>query len=264
MNDWAKERKKAGDKVLVLYMPASMAYVSRRMFESFLNMMHPQILDDLYRFYQIRVIPMVHKIMPLDLNRNDAFERAVHDYQADYIMSCDADMVFPIDTLPKLIAQVSDRYPVVTGVYYRKSELHYPVIGRYVDWCESLELKRESLKKHGFITDSGDQCLYFKPVNVDPMLEPFEVDVFGAGCFLVKTTALESLKQPYFRYFNGYMDGDHSLGRISEDMAFCASLKKAGLKVLCVPSCQAGHLSEVLVAQSDFRPSDMPEEAMSC
>lgn len=264
MNSWSKDRKAAGDKILVLYMPASMAYVSRRMFESFLDMMHPSVLDELYRFHQIRVIPLIHKLMPIDLNRNDAFERAIHDYQADYIMSCDADMVFQKDTLLKLVSHISDQYPVVTGVYYRKSEPHYPVIGKYVDWSEAIEPRRGALKRHGFITSAGEQCLYYKPVNVDPLLEPFEVDVFGAGCFLVKTDALKALEQPYFRYFNGFGSGDHTFGRISEDMAFAASLKKAGLKVLCVPSCQAGHLSEVLIDSRSYNPQDMPEGAIAC
>ena len=76
------------------------------------------------------------------------------------------------------------------------------------------------------------------------------IDVFGLGSVLVRASVFRALKQPYFKYLDPYLSGDHSFGLASEDMHFCSEIKKAGIRVLCDPSIVSPHLAEVEIVDS--------------
>ena len=64
------------------------------------------------------------------------------------------------------------------------------------------------------------------------------------GCVLVKTEIFKKLSRPYFRYsYDPEKDATHL--KLSEDMYWCAQLKKAGVPILIDPSVQCGHLMEM-------------------
>lgn len=226
-------------KTILLYIPCSWGTISTKVFKSILDMAIEPIEG-------YRVIPFVSSKFPLDVNRNEAIERAKTQYRADYMMFVDADMIFPKDTISKLLAVNSDEFPVVSGVYYKKYKPHNPVVGSYAPWDKTIELRRSSLKDFGFMTDDGRQTLFYTPTK-ELGDKPYQIDVSGAGCLLVRLDCLEHLKQPYFKYFDGYQTGDHSFGEITEDMKMFSELKKAGIKVLCEPNVKCGHVVENII-----------------
>lgn len=226
---------------LLLYLPITWSSVPRETFKSILELEKPK---------NVNVIPFIHTVSPLDFNRNDAIERAIFDFKADYIAMFDADQTFPRDTLIRLLETNSDKNPVTTGVYYRKTFPHYTVVGNYVPMSDKIEMKKTALKSMGFM-NGEEQCLFYTPVDPPDRTTPFEVDVSGAGCLLIKTSVFARISQPYFKYFNGYQTGDHSIGRISEEMWFFACLKKEGIRVMCDPRVQCGHLMTKEVTYKD-------------
>jgi hypothetical protein len=232
-------------KTLVVYVPESRPTISTRFFESWLKMTSPAIQDQLAKDYEVKLIPMIETRHPLDLNRNQAVERALSDHKADYIMFCDADMIFPENTIPNLLKLISDEYPVVSGVYWLKKPPHPLIAGIYLPWNADLELKRHSLETQGFVTATGAQTLYHERLTVCPE-STYEVDVAGMGCVLVRADVFGSFQQPYFKYVNQFStEGDYTFRRgVSEEMWFYSLLKKAGIKTLLDPSVKCGHLSE--------------------
>ena len=163
-------------------------------------------------------------------------------------MSCDGDQVFKSDSLFKLLDTLEE-YPEaggVTGVYFTKSFPHRAVAGKYSPWSEKLEPKRASLASQGFIAADGSQTLYFKHLQYFDVVQP--IDVFGLGCFLMRTDILKKIKQPYCKYVNEYStEGDYTFHGHSEDMWFCSQLKQAGVKILVNPKVMVGHVTEKVI-----------------
>lgn len=221
--------------------PLSWSSIPRETFKSVLAIKAPA--DSTFE-------PIIETCVPLDLNRNRLVEEAI-GRRSDYIFFADMDMTFPPDCVLKLLENCTDSTPIVSGVYYRKKEPHYPVCGRYVEWSKELEPYKFSLKNKGFMYFNETQYLFYRPVDAITAKEPMQIDVSGIGCLLIKTSVFNKLNQPYFKYVNGYMDGDHTLGRISEEMMFWANVKRAGIKVLCDPRVQCRHLVEDWVGQSE-------------
>lgn len=249
--NWAKTKKEEqGKKVLVLYIPLTWSTVHSRVFKSIMDMIHPEILELLDSEFGVVISPLIHDPFPIDFNRNDAVVRAIEDHGADYVMFCDADQVFPRNTLVELLKLVSDEFPVVTGIYFRKKPPHTCVIGKYLPNDQVAEARKAPLAGQGLLTDSGDQCLYYRDLQSFDVVQP--VDAFGMGCVLVRTDVFSKLEQPYFKYINGYTTGDYTFQNITEDMWFCAQLKKKGIRTLCNPKVLCGHMVEKVIVGNEF------------
>lgn len=64
----------------------------------------------------------------------------------------------------------------------------------------------------------------------------------GLACALIKRSAFEKLKAPYFFPFPN----------VGEDLSFCMRLKEAGVKMYCDTTLQFGHLAQREVFEKDF------------
>lgn len=233
-------------KTLVIYVPITWATISRRFFESWVKMTGPAIQDQLATEFDVRLVPMVETRFPLDVNRNQAIDRALNDYHADFIQFIDADMVFPEDAIPRLMRHLSNETPVAAGIYWLKKPPYRCIAGKYLPWTDDLRLKKKSLESQGFIAPDGTQTLYYQSIRSYDVIEP--VDVAGMGCVLARADVFKRLKQPYFKYVNEYSTGgDFTFsGGSSEEMWFYSELKKAGIKTLLDPTIRCGHLHEVV------------------
>lgn len=239
---------KAGHKILMIGQPISGNTIHKKTYASCLNVINPQTVIELLVNHQ--VIPVVRIIndFPIDYNRNKFVDEAI-EAGADYLMFMDMDQTFPNDMLNKLFENIDDDNPVVAGMYFLKKEPFSPVVGRYVDWTESLIKNRQHLEKQGFILEDGSehgkQLLMWKSVTYFDKDVPFYADVIGMGCVLVKTEIFKKLSRPYFRYSYDPEKGDSAQLKLSEDMYWCAQLKKAGIPILIDPRVQCGHLMEM-------------------
>lgn len=245
MKELIQSWKDAGKKILVVYVPCTWPTISRRFWESYVAMTGPNIAEEMDKKFNTKMVTMTHNKFPLDFNRNSAIDRADREFKADYIQFLDADMIFPKDTIPKLMVHITDETPVATGLYWRKGGSMRCVQGKYAA-NDRHTTKMQSIKEAGFVDDNGQQCLYYKPLTSFDVVEP--IDVSGMGVLLAKMDVFKKLEHPYFKYTNGYSSGgDFTLDHSSEEMWFFAQLKKKGIKMMCDPSIRCGHLKESVI-----------------
>lgn len=129
--------------------------------------------------------------------RNAAVEAALtHD--ATHLLFLDSDMVFPPDTLQRLLYHKKD----VVGATYVKRYPPHEMLGTYE-------------RAVGF--DVGEEL---KAGLRSALSLPF-------GCILLKVAALEKVKRPLFRYMTT------ENGTISEDEWMCIQAREAGLTIWC-------------------------------
>lgn len=234
-------------KKLVIYLPLTgWNSISSRFFKSFLDMTGPDIQEQMKKDYDIEMVNMVHSAWPVDYNRNSAIDKAVHQLKSDYLLFLDLDQVFMKDTIPRLMAHISDETPCATGIYFRKHGDNRCVFGFYDPMSEALELKRKSMEAQGFMSEDGkNQYLHYHALRTFDVVQP--IDCGGLGILLARTDVFSKIEQPYCKYFDEWGTGDHTFQNISEEMLMWAKFKKAGIKVMCDPAVRAGHIREVVV-----------------
>lgn len=221
------------DKKLLIYIPNTFPAISSRFFKSFTEMSRVSI-DGL------KIEILISDTFPLDRNRNKAADMALSSkYSADYMLFVDADNILPGDAIERLMFHVSDEFPVVSGLYFRKKPPYRAVAGHYSGWKDH-ENQRGTIESMGFIDKDGNQCLFYQPVRDFDTIQP--VDVSGMGCILVRMDVFKRITLPYFAYFNPYsLAGDFSIQHASEEMLFFCKLRKAGIRTLLDPTVRCGH-----------------------
>lgn len=244
VDPWAKSVKDSGQKVLVVVMPMTGNLVHKKFFISAMNVMSAGVINALAN-QGIQMTLHINPNFPIDYNRNSSVDHCLEKYLADYIFFMDTDQTFPKDSLLRMFETISEDTPVVTGMYYKKSSPFDCVTGRFVDWDEESLANKKHIEDQGFVTKDGKQCLYYKGITYFDKDVPFWVDCFGMGCVLAMADVFRNIERPYFKYTYDPRTGDGALLKNSEDMWFCASLKKAGIKALCEPRVQCGHITEI-------------------
>lgn len=228
-------------KKLLVYMPQTWPTMSTRVFKSFLKMTGPAVQRRLLEKHEVELLePMISGTFPIDRNRNQAVDKALSNtYEADYIFFADGDQIWPENTLSLLLDAISDEFPVVSGLYWRKAPPYKCVQGNYSTW-EKHELQRRAITEMGFVDAAGNQCLFYRPLEDFDTQRP--IDVSGMGCLLAKTEIFKKIDLPYFAYFNSYsLGGDFTFEHVSEEILFFCKLRKAGIKTLLVPAVKCGH-----------------------
>ena len=143
--------------------------------------------------------------------------------EADYVMWFDSDMVFPPNTLEKLIED-TDKGDIITGVYYRRVVPYHPVL------MEKLEI-------------SEDKCEWSD--YIDYPQDIFEVAGCGFGCVLVPTKVLLEVFTEFGNMFA-------PINGVGEDLSFCWRARQLGYKIVCDPSVQCGHVGHYVVDRNFY------------
>lgn len=143
--------------------------------------------------------------------------------EADYVMWFDSDMVFPSDTLERLIMD-RDKGDIITGVYYRRVAPYHPVL------MEKLEI-------------SQDKCEWSD--YIDYPQDIFEVAGCGFGCVLVSAKVLLEVFAEYGNMFA-------PINGVGEDLSFCWRARQLGYKIVCDPSVQCGHVGHYVVDRNFY------------
>lgn len=138
-------------------------------------------------------------------NRTFLVNAAIKD-GATHILFVDADMLFPYDVIPKLLAHKKE----IVGVKYKKRELP-------VKWL-------------------------YKPQGEESETELFKVDHVGTGLLLIDLSVFSKLKGAWFN-FGRDSQGQLVLG---EDVWFCNTARDAGYDVWVDPTIQVGHIGEYI------------------
>jgi len=132
-------------------------------------------------------------------NRNWIAAQAIN---CDYLFFVDDDMIFPPDTLDRLLAHNKD---IVGGVYMTKYEVQSPVV-------EYLDDKRPA--------------------------ELFECGAIGTGCLLIKTDVFRKVPQIWFNY----IWNDNGSVKMSHDWYFCRKAREHGYKIWADPALSVHHI----------------------
>lgn len=143
--------------------------------------------------------------------------------EADYVMWFDSDMVFPSDTLERLIED-RDKGDIITGVYCRRVAPYHPVL------MEKLEI-------------SDEKCEWSDYIEYPQ--EIFEVAGCGFGCVLVPTKVLLEVFTEYGNMFS-------PINGVGEDLSFCWRARQLGYKIVCDPSIQCGHVGHYIVDRNFY------------
>lgn len=142
----------------------------------------------------------------------------------DYLLFIDSDMIFPKDSLDKLIARDKD---IVSGVYYARKGNHEPVVYKGIKKSPFRKPQIERFTKDELSKDF------------------FEIGACGMGLCLIKIDVIKKIwskKQEPFR----------PLKHIGEDLSFCVRAKKSGFKIYADSTIELGHIGQTTFRQSDW------------
>lgn len=155
--------------------------------------------------------------MPFDHARNTGCQKLL-ELGWEWVFFLDDDTIPPPDAIIKLM---SHKLPIVSGVYYRRSNPICPV------------MLKETQKGRMWITE----------FNVPDMLE---VDFVGSGCLLIHRDVLTSLPplSPKCHWFEWRVDRKDlpEKDRMSEDFTFCQHARNHGYKIYVDTTVQCRHI----------------------
>ena len=138
---------------------------------------------------------------------------------AEWTMWFDSDMIFPPETMIKLLEHNA---PIVSGAYFRRSPPYHLVA---FDECDTKNRKLTDLKLPTETVSCGG---------------------VGFGCVLVKTDVLFDVAakfQTWFEPMNGF----------GEDLSFCWRARECGYDILLDPSISCGHIGHITVNESFYK-----------
>ena len=163
------------------------------------------------------ILPIGSKTL-IDAARNQIAITAI-DSRFTHVLFLDSDQTFMPDALNKLLSRDKD---VISGIYPQRTFFLHPVI-----YAKGVD--KES-----------DRAGYKHIISWDIKGGPFEIDMCGAGCLLIKTSVLQKIGEPFFS------SGVNSEGQYKgEDVYFCEKVKNAGYKLYADPTVTCGHLDTI-------------------
>lgn len=189
-----------------------------QMHSAFLDWSRSQGRDD-------KVSILVQGGFQLDNMRNNLVKQALDNNQ-DYVLFLDTDMIFPQDTIIRMIEDFEDNQDqeleVVAGLSVMKEPPYVPVIFPRFD------------KEKGLF----ERAAYF------PVDRLFQIEGVGMACTMIKTDVFKRMEEPYFKFKDKDVEDDDidTPNGISEDLYFCL---KAGPFIICDPRIQTQHLTKV-------------------
>ena len=141
------------------------------------------------------------------------------DGEFDFILWLDSDMVFPPNTLERMVKTL-DEHPeidILNALYFRRGTPFSPVA------YDRLE-----------INDRGE-CDYEDMKDVPTELS--EIAGCGFGCVLMRTDCLLDLAAKFGAVWFTPM------GNVGEDCSFCIRARNEGYKIYCDPTIKIGHMA---------------------
>lgn len=160
--------------------------------------------------------------MQLPFSRNKIVKDALEN-GSDYLFFIDADMVFPPDTLTKLLNHNKN---IVNALAFRRTKPYYPCIFKWNNKEKTYETMSytNGLKK---------------------------VDATGMACMLIKTDVFKKMDKPWYYY------RDHLF---SSDITFCENARKLGYEIFADTDLKIGHIGfEKVINEKYYLNSMSPE-----
>lgn len=194
-----------------------------------MNQVPAEFADSLARLTSIGApdcqIGQIFKIGSLIYTSRDDIAKEAIASEADYVMWFDSDMIFPPDTLRRLLVHMENpEVDIVTGLYFRRVQPFTPVLfdrleinDGVVDWADFTEI----------------------PGHL------FEVGGCGFGCVLMPTDIFIDVQARFNQMFT-------PINGVGEDLSFCWRARQLGFKVWCDPTIPLGHVGYNVVTRNFF------------
>ncbi len=160
-------------------------------------------------------------------SRNKLSEMAIA-MEADYILWLDSDMVFPPDTLERMMAVLDERQDIdiLSGLYFRRTTPFTPVA------YEVLQTKEDGGVEFEDMTEVPDDLR--------------EVAGCGFGCVLMRTECLYDIGGKYGGIWFTPMNN------AGEDCSFCIRARQEGYHIFLEPSISIGHMGYAAVTKEFY------------
>ena len=155
--------------------------------------------------------------------RNDLAMKALKN-GFEQVLWLDSDMVFPQDTLRRLM-KGREKGDIVSGLYYRRVAPFSPVLFD--------ELKADEA-----------QATWSEFEEIPDHL--FEVGGCGFGCVLTPTDIFIDMLTEYGTLFEPFKG-------LGEDLSFCIRARQLGFKIVCDPTIKCGHVGHYVVTEDFFK-----------
>jgi hypothetical protein len=172
----------------------------------------------------IYTTPLAIQCSQISLSRNihvrEALKTADGRGEPTHILWHDSDLVFPPDTLTRLLAHDKD----IVGAFYNRRSPPYETVGRFAE-----------PEKIDFATAKG----------------LVEAEYLPGGLRLVKMDVYRKIAQPwYWESFDlSCASQSDPLGTVSEDVNFCRKVRENGYNIWCDLDLtfQMGHMGEQMI-----------------
>lgn len=160
---------------------------------------------------------------------------------ATHLFLTEMDMILPDDCITKLLALDKD---MASGVYFLRSPEQ---VGRGQPCLYKRAPGTEWRRRIAARENGAYLC---SPVSLFPTDRPFEIDVAGLGCVLIKREVFEAMKKPWFDVKAG---SGEALTGYGSDMFFYAHAREKGFKLWCDPTVICGQIDYYVTDMEDYR-----------
>lgn len=171
-------------------------------------------------------------------NRNNLVKLA-RAMKADWLLQLDGDETFEPYLLRQLFRTANGATrPVVVGLYSNIANFHEVGKGSFdvVD-CIYGEVKNGA----------------YRNVRPPENMLPFKVDAAGTGIMLCHMSVFSVVGYPWFWNELIHVHGANEPQFMNEDIAFCRSLREAGIEIWCDPLAEAIHWKNIPLSPSTLR-----------
>jgi len=159
----------------------------------------------------------------ISLPRNKLVREFLDEYDGDWLLMLDTDMVFDVDLVNKLLEHADpEKVPVITGLYFglNKDNRLFPQIFYWQEQDDALAVSVQTYERDALI----------------------QIDATGAGCLMVHRSVLHKMREKYgdgpFPWFKETEEKGLYLG---EDFTFFARLSDMGIPVHMHTGIKLGH-----------------------
>jgi hypothetical protein len=162
----------------------------------------------------------------LSTQRNQILKQALKENMN--LLFVDSDMIFDADVFVKVFEQSKEK-TLVGGMCFMRRFPFQPAV---------------------FSDDLVDDECVFKGMKLKDMpIYPFHCAAVGCAFLYIRHDDIEYILDNYEYPFNHYdMKNGECLG---EDLSFFYRCNKLGLKTVCVPSVEIGHLTDRIITRKD-------------
>ena len=186
-----------------------------------MNMTYARFFDAWNMLEKPKGLEVIRAIMgPLHDMRNSMVMTAMN-LGASHLLMVDADMVFPLDLINRLIAH---DLPIVGALTFSRWYPHGPIMYQKAE-DESLE---------AVIDYPKDQL--------------FRVEATGTGCLLMNMEVFTIIDYPWFMF-----SYDEKSGKTKgEDLHFCQKAREAGFSIHVDTATKTGHITEIEIGEDHW------------